>query len=52
MDVRLVEAELTLAHVNPAMESLRELATKSRVDALALAETVGRDLRALANAVA
>jgi FMN-dependent NADH-azoreductase len=50
LDLHLVEAELTLAEVNPAMEALRPLAAQSlreahdlaRVEGAALARRVGR----------
>lgn len=52
MDVTLVDAELTLADVVPAMESLRELAATSRAQAHARAETAGRELHRSASAAA
>jgi FMN-dependent NADH-azoreductase len=41
-DVTVVEAELTLADVNPAMESLRPLAAENLAKAHELAETTGK----------
>jgi FMN-dependent NADH-azoreductase len=44
MDLRVVEAELTLAFVNPAMASLRGLAEQSRRSAHEAAAEHGRDI--------
>jgi FMN-dependent NADH-azoreductase len=44
LEVRLVEAELTLAPVVPAMEELRDLAARSHQDAHAAADAHGRAL--------
>ena len=44
MDIHLVEAELTLADVVPAMEALRDTAAQVRRDAHAAAGTHGREL--------
>ncbi|MCK2241912.1 MULTISPECIES: FMN-dependent NADH-azoreductase [unclassified Crossiella] len=44
MDVRVVDAELTLADVNPAMAELRELAAQSREQAHTLAGKVAPEL--------
>jgi FMN-dependent NADH-azoreductase len=44
LDLRVVESELTLADVTPAMESLRELASDIRVAAERAAREHGRDL--------
>jgi FMN-dependent NADH-azoreductase len=53
LDLRIVEAELTLADVNPAMAGLRDLAARSRAAAHAAAEDRGRDIaRQLAAATA
>jgi FMN-dependent NADH-azoreductase len=52
MDVTLVDAELTLAEVNPAMAALRELGAASRAQAHARAETAGRNLHRSAAAAA
>jgi FMN-dependent NADH-azoreductase len=49
-DVTLVEAELTLADVNPAMAGLRAAAAVSRAHAHEHAATVGSALAALATA--
>jgi FMN-dependent NADH-azoreductase len=46
LDLRLVEAELTLADVNPAMAHLRELAAELRDRAHAEARKLGQDLAA------
>ncbi|WHT21923.1 NAD(P)H-dependent oxidoreductase [Crossiella sp. CA-258035] len=48
MDLRVVDAELTLADVNPAMAELRELASQSREQAHSLAEKVAPELAGLA----
>lgn len=50
MDVRVVDAELTLADVNPAMAELRELAAQSREQAHTLAGKVAPELAGLAAA--
>jgi FMN-dependent NADH-azoreductase len=44
LDLQLVEAELTMAPVVPAMEALRDLAEQSRRDAHLAADTHGRAL--------
>jgi len=44
LDLQVVEAELTLADVNPAMAELRPLAAASLAGALDRAEQLGRDL--------
>jgi FMN-dependent NADH-azoreductase len=49
-DVTLVEAELTLADVNPAMAGLRDAAAVSRAKAHEHAATVGHALAALGTA--
>ena len=51
LDLRVVEAELTLADVNPAMAQLRELAAQLRTRAHEDAHELGRDLAALRAAV-
>ena len=52
MDVHIVEAELTLADVVPAMEALRGIAAESRADAHVSAKVVGGQLMDLAAAAA
>jgi FMN-dependent NADH-azoreductase len=52
LDLHLVEAELTLAKVNPAMEELRGLAEQSLRDAHATAENHGRTIAARVRAAA
>ncbi|HEX2807477.1 MAG TPA: hypothetical protein VHN80_15030, partial [Kineosporiaceae bacterium] len=44
LDLHLVETELTLAGLNPAMEALRPLAAKSLADAHDLARVKGATL--------
>ncbi|HEY2834682.1 MAG TPA: NAD(P)H-dependent oxidoreductase [Sporichthyaceae bacterium] len=44
LDVKLVEAELTMAPVVPAMEALRAIAEQNRQDAHSAADTHGRAL--------
>jgi FMN-dependent NADH-azoreductase len=44
LDLQVVEAEFTLADVNPAMAEFRELAAQLRIDAEELARTHGRAL--------
>lgn len=44
LDLRVVEAELTFADVNPAMAELRELATQLRTRAHEEARKHGQDL--------
>ncbi|MBP2473112.1 FMN-dependent NADH-azoreductase [Crossiella equi] len=44
LDLRVIETELTLAHVNPAMAGLVELATQSQEQAHSLAEKVAPEL--------
>jgi FMN-dependent NADH-azoreductase len=46
LDLRVVEAELTLAEVNPAMAHLRELAAQLRTRAHEDARALGQDLAA------
>ena len=50
LDLRLAEAELTLAGVNPAMEALRGLAAESLEKAHAAAEEHGRKVAQLVRA--
>lgn len=50
LDLRLSEAELTLAEVNPAMADLRPLAQRSLLDAHRAAEDHARELVRLATA--
>jgi FMN-dependent NADH-azoreductase len=45
-DLTVVERELTLAHTTPAMESLRDLATQLRAEALGAAQEAGKALAA------
>jgi FMN-dependent NADH-azoreductase len=51
LDLQVVEAELTLADVNPAMSHLRELAAELRTRAHENAHEFGRDLAARRAAV-
>lgn len=44
LDLRVVESELTLAGVNPALEQFRDLAAQKRSEADELARVHGRDL--------
>jgi FMN-dependent NADH-azoreductase len=44
LDLRVVEAELTLADVNPALAGLRDVAARSRADAHTAAAGYGREL--------
>jgi FMN-dependent NADH-azoreductase len=44
MDVQVVEVELTLAHVNPAMEALRDKADQNRANANAVAREYAAQL--------
>ena len=44
MAVHVIEAELTLAHVNPAMEALRDKADQNRIDANDAAREYARRL--------
>jgi FMN-dependent NADH-azoreductase len=43
-DLTVIERELTLAGVNPALDSLKDLATQLRTDALTAARDAGRAL--------
>jgi FMN-dependent NADH-azoreductase len=52
LDLRVAEAELTLAEVNPAMEALRGLATESLRQAHIVAEEHGRKVAQLVRAAA
>jgi FMN-dependent NADH-azoreductase len=46
LDLRVVESELTLAGVNPALDEFKELAAQMRTEAEELARTNGRSLSA------
>jgi FMN-dependent NADH-azoreductase len=52
LDLRVAEAELTLAEVNPAMKALRGLATESLRQAHIVAEEHGRKVAQLVRAAA
>jgi FMN-dependent NADH-azoreductase len=56
MDVHVIEAELTLAHVNPAMEALRDKADQNRADANEAARehalNLADEIKSLASAAA